>query len=82
MTSEKLNCWEYMKCRREPGGDKATELGICRVANDKHLNGANSGLNGGRICFAIAGSFCLGEVQGTFAKKFASCRDCEFYKLV
>ena len=82
MTSEKLNCWEYMKCGREPGGDKATELGICRVAGDKHSNGANSGLNGGRICFAVAGSFCLGEVQGIFAKKLASCRECEFYKLI
>jgi hypothetical protein len=30
----------------------------------------------------IAGTFCGGEVQGTFAKKMASCEDCEFYHRV
>ena len=82
MTSKKQNCWEYMKCGREPGGDKVAELGICRVANAKHLNGTNSGLTGGRVCFAVVGSFCEGDIQGSFAKKFASCSDCEFYKLI
>jgi hypothetical protein len=82
MTPEKQNCWEYMICGREPGGNKAAELGVCRVASAKHLNGTNSGLNGGRICFAISGSFCWDEVQGTFAKKFGSCGSCEFYKII
>jgi hypothetical protein len=82
MPSNRQNCWEYMNCGREPGGDKTAEFGICRVASAKHLNETNSGLNGGRVCFAIVGSFCEGEIQGTFAKKFSSCRDCEFYKLI
>jgi len=82
MSSIKQNCWEHMKCGREPGGDKVAELGLCRVAIDKSLNGLNSGINGGRICFAIAGTFCGGEVQGTFAKELGSCTKCEFYKLL
>ena len=27
----KLNCWEYKKCGRQPGGDRAKEMGICPV---------------------------------------------------
>ena len=82
MSSTKQNCWEHMKCGREPGGDKVAELGLCRVAIDKSLNGLNSGINGGRICFAIAGTFCGGEVECLFAKELGSCTKCEFYKLL
>jgi hypothetical protein len=35
MVSKKQNCWEYMKCGREPGGEKVAELGICRAAADE-----------------------------------------------
>ena len=35
MVSKKQNCWEYMKCGREPEGEKVAELGICRAAADE-----------------------------------------------
>ena len=71
-----------MKCGREPGGKKVAELGVCRAANEGDFNGINSGKNGGRICFVVAGSFSLDEVQGIFAKTYASCEDCSFYKIL
>ena len=31
-------------------------------------------------CWAVAGTFCRGEVQGTFAQKFGDCRKCVVYR--
>ncbi len=79
---EKLNCWEYKKCYRTPGGAKAAELGVCPAAVISTANGINQGINGGRICWAITGTLCGGQVQGTFAMKLGDCLLCEFHKLV
>lgn len=35
----------------------------------------------GRMCWLVAGTLCDGEVQGTFARKYKSCRECDFYVL-
>ncbi len=32
-------------------------------------------------CWQVAGTFCRGEVQGTFAQKFISCSECEVYSV-
>ncbi len=77
-----MNCWEFAKCEREPGGAKVNELGVCPAAVETKVNGINGGKNGGRSCWAIAGTLCKGEVQGSFALKFNDCMKCEFYKLV
>ena len=82
MNPKRRNCWEYMKCGREPGGIKADEFGICPAAADISFDGINSGTCGGRICWAVAGTFCEGKVQGTFAEKRNSCMSCSFYKTV
>jgi len=42
----------------------------------------NKGAQGGRVCWAVNGTFCGGKEQGTFAMKLANCMECEFYKLV
>lgn len=76
------NCWELKACGREPGGKSNHELGICPAAADISAHGLNSGKNGGRICWAIAGTFCGGIVQGTFAQKKIICNTCEVYKQV
>ena len=78
----KLNCWQFKKCGREPGGAKVAELGICPASTESSINGINSGKNGGRACWAIAGTLCGGQVQGSFAQKTVNCIKCEFYKLV
>ncbi len=82
MAQKKLNCWEYMKCGRETGGDKTGEFGVCPAATDKSFNGLKNGKNAGRLCWAVAGTFCGGKIQGAFADKRNSCIKCDFYKLV
>lgn len=79
---KKQQCWEFKKCGREPGGEKVKELGICPAAIDTTSDGLNDGKNGGRMCWALAGTFCGGIVQGTFAQKQVSCMSCDFYKKV
>ncbi len=64
----KQNCWEMKKCGREPGGVKTPELGLCPASTDKTADGLNGGKNGGRICWAVTGTFCGGKIQGTFAE--------------
>ncbi len=76
------NCWEFLECGREPGGKKVHELGVCPAAAAPDYDGINSGYNGGRVCWAIAGTFCQGIVQGRLARKIASCLDCTFLKKV
>lgn len=74
-----MNCWEFKKCGREPGGAKAAELGVCSAATESKLNGIHGGSNGGRSCWVIAGTLCGGQEQGTFAAKMHNCLKCEFY---
>jgi hypothetical protein len=78
----KLNCWEFEKCGREPGGAKINEHGICPASIETSTNGINRGKNGGRICWAIAGTLSNEKIKGTFAKEKFSCMSCDFYKLV
>jgi hypothetical protein len=64
-----MNCWEFKKCGREKGGAKEQELGVCP-----------SYPQNGKNCAHVAGTFCGGKVQGTFATKLANCLQCDFYK--
>jgi hypothetical protein len=75
------NCWEMMKCGREPNG-RNENLGICSAAMPGEHDGKNRGRYGGRFCWNIAGSFCKGAIQGTVAKKLQNCQECGFYVLV
>ena len=76
---EKLNCWEYKKCGRYKGGVEVRKCGICIATTEERTNGINQGKNGGRCCWAVAGTLCEGPVQGSFATKLDKCYDCEFY---
>ena len=69
-------------CGREKGGEKAAEYGVCPAAADLSFDGINSGKGGGRICWAVAGTFCGGCVQGSFADKRPTCLSCDFYQMV
>lgn len=77
-----VNCWEFKKCGRQPGGAKVADLGVCPAATHTEANGLNGGRNAGRICWALTGTLCGGAVQGTFAQKLANCMECEFYRQV
>ena len=78
----RTNCWEYKKCGREQGGSNAAELGVCPSVTETRVDGLNSGKNGGRTCWAVTGTLCGGQIQGTFAQKLTNCMSCEFYQLV
>ncbi len=59
-----LKCWEYMKCGRDK--DATT-----KCPAHPHF---------GSVCWVVAGTFCEGKVQGTFAQKYEDCRKCDFYQ--
>jgi hypothetical protein len=52
------------------------------VATEARANGINGGTNGGRSCWAIAGSLCGGKVQGSYATKLGNCLQCDFFNEV
>ncbi len=76
---KKINCWEYFKCGREPGGDKANEMGICPATTCIEANGFLEGKNGGRACAYVTGTFCSGIIRGTYNEKKDNCAKCKFY---
>ncbi len=76
------NCWEVRKCGREPGGKNTETLGICPAAACEKLDGINGGKNAGRVCWAVAGTYCDDQIQGTIATKIHSCVTCDFYRVV
>lgn len=59
-------CWEHMKCRRDT--NQETKCPAYPYF--------------GRICWAVAGTLCAGEIQGTFAQKLTDCKRCGFYKSI
>jgi two-component system NtrC family sensor kinase len=62
----KTPCWEFMECGRGVEGETR-----CPAYP-----------NFGRVCWVVAGTFCEGRVQGTFAQKCEDCRECPFYNKV
>jgi len=82
MNMERKNCWEVMKCGREPDGNQVDDLGVCSAALPSEYDGMNGGVYAGRFCWSVAGTLCGGKIQGTFADKLMSCLDCEFLKKV
>ncbi len=79
---EKPNCWEFKKCERQPAGRLAGELGVCPASTSNELHGIHGGRNAGRACWAVAGTFCGGVVQGTEAQKQHNCWRCDFFQTV
>ncbi len=75
-----MNCWEFKRCGREPGGAMATKHGVCPAAEFEDAHGYLGGTNGGCACAFITGTFCEEIVQGTYRDKSKDCWDCEFYR--
>ncbi len=66
---QKIKCWEYLKC----GVEKTEGSAFLQCPAYPHY---------GRICWAVAGTFCGGRVSGAIAQKLGDCKKCEFYKRV
>ena len=78
----KQNCWEFMKCGRQPGGDDVGKLGTCAAPVMRSYDGSNSGTNAGRVCWRVSGTLYGGHADCTELERVGSCTECEFYKLV
>jgi hypothetical protein len=76
---KKLNCWEYKKCGREPGGARESELGLCPATIETRLNGVHGGYNAGRACWVVDGTMCDDKIGGTFTQKYEKCSICDFH---
>ena len=57
-------------------------MGVCPATVEGSSTGINGGKNAGRICWAVAGTFCGGKIQGDFAQELTSCMACNFFKTV
>lgn len=77
-TMRRANCWEVLSCGRGPEGDRPH----CPAATDLTADGINGGRNAGRVCWAIAGTFCEGLPDGAHATNLASCLGCSFFRQV
>ena len=78
----KINCWEYRKCGREPGGEHVGNSGVCTAATYEKADGFCGGKNGGRSCVYIAGTFCAGYASESYPDKLKNCLACDFYQLL
>ena len=74
MARDKLNCWEFTDCGRQPGGLMAAIHGVCPTAVCMKLDGTNGGQAAGRACWMVTNNGCrrLGR----------TCHTCEFYRRV
>ncbi len=63
-------------------GVKVSELGVCPAAEMEAADGYCEGVNGGRACMYITGTYCGGHIQGTHRDKSKQCAVCDFYKLL
>ena len=82
MEEKNINCWEFKRCGREPGGENAFADGICPAAIESRANGIHQGMNGGRCCWVISDSYCKIGEKDDVAGTFVECRNCEFYAIV
>ncbi|MFQ6678567.1 MAG: two-CW domain-containing protein [Fidelibacterota bacterium] len=78
----KPNCWDYMKCGREFGGNNVKEYGVCPAVTYTAFHRINEGYNGGRYCWEIVGTFPTSNLRCSHAALIKDCTLCKFYKLV
>ena len=76
----KSNCWEVIKCGREPGGKSHVEKGVCPVTVFTAADGFLGGENGGRACVFIVGSLAMDKTIGTCERANGDCFKCKFFK--
>ena len=79
---ERKNCWEVMNCGLNSESKVNLNTGVCPAAKNSEFNGINNGKFAGRVCWTIAGSFCLENKKGKFSGKMMTCLYCEFFEKV
>ena len=74
-----MNCWDFRKCGREPGGERAQEHGVCPTALFEAADGYLGGRMGGKACAFLIGTFCCNLVPGTEPGRLKDCPACDFF---
>jgi len=77
-----VNCWEFMKCGKEPREGRVGGNGGCPITGNRELWGRNRGLYAGRSCWKVLGTLCGGTVQTSYAEKMRDCAHCNFFRQV
>lgn len=76
------NCWEIKDCIHNPERRQKNGGPVCPAARSGEFDGVNKGTFAGRFCWAVAGTFCEGQMQGMFPRKFVDCLHCDFFQQV
>lgn len=71
-----------MKCGRGPEESRVKNVEPCPVIKEKRLDLVHGGIRSGRACWVVAGTYCGGNIQGSFAQKNIACKRCDFFKKV
>ena len=79
MNERKINCWEFQKCGREPGGKNIDKYGVCFVPVSIEYNGINDAKNEGRFCWSLRESACENIMRKCRVNEIKECRRCTFY---
>ena len=64
--SSKVQCWQFFNCGKDCDGEE-------KCPAYPHY---------GRSCWAVAGTYCGGKIQGSHAAKIETCRKCPFYQKI
>ena len=78
----KKNCWEIKKCNFGSQKSKTNTATACLVKSSAEFNNTNGGVNGGRICWAVAGTFSSRPPCGEFVHEQVTCMECEVFKQI
>lgn len=82
MAKEKINCWEFKKCGREPGGRNTIRHGVCPASLEVTVDGVHGGRNAGRCCWVVASGYRSYGPFGCLTDEFNECHKCDFYHMV
>jgi len=80
MANDKINCWQFMNCGREPGGIMVDLLGECPVATALKYDGLNDGRGAGRSCWMVCSSGDPASYRIGCGR--SRCHTCDFYRRV
>ncbi|MCI5148900.1 MAG: hypothetical protein D3916_05850 [Candidatus Electrothrix sp. MAN1_4] len=79
MNDSKIDCWEFKKCGREPGGKNIEKYGLCSLVVSLEDNKINNKRNGERLCWSLRESACEGIMRECCVNEIKECRQCTFY---
>ncbi len=75
-----MNCWDIKGCGFGPDADKTKGGRVCPAASHTSADGFLGGVNGGRACHFIMGTFCGGKGPLPQEEKLEGCKKCSFYQ--